>query len=503
MHQIKKGIIYIACCLFMGSSAFAQEKTDYFVYIQNEKSQPFYLKYKGQVISSSPKGYIILSKMEQGESVPVTVGFPKNEHPEQSFLLKVNRRDQGLLLKNGEEGFALYDLQSFAVTRAGEGLVAKQKKTDDPVAAEVAAANTEAFKEVGTDVTKVGDVATNQPETPKKADAAPPKAKGNFASALDRVVVDGRDEVIPEEKPEMVAAPVKEEVIEPAAPTEKLSKKQQRKNRKKATSLSEEEQAILASVLDDERKAAEQEASDETAAQEKVKEEKGAEEEAVVKEEKPELVLPAEEVPVAKKEKKSKKKTSTKDPEFIEFGEESAAAVTTGAAVATEAAVEKKPSARDLKRQKRKEAREASESEAIDSAVQQTETPVEEIKEKPRKKQKVEEETPATGETAKMANSDCAKSLEVDEFRKLMRKMSGQKNEDNMIDVFRKGIKGVCVSTDQVRSLVQLLDQESYRYQLLDIAYPKTVDAENFSSLSSVLKQDYYVERFKAMLRKK
>jgi hypothetical protein len=503
MHQIKKGIIYIACCLFLGSSVFAQEKTDYFVYIQNEKSQPFYLKYKGQVLSSSPKGYIILSKMEQGESVPVTVGFPKNEYPEQSFLLKVNRRDQGLLLKNGDEGFALYDLQSFAITRAGEGLVAKQKKTEDPVAAEVAAANTEAFKEGVTEVAKVEDVPSGQAEGPKNADTAKPKAKGSFASALDRVVVDGRDEVIPEEKPEMVAAPVKEEIVESAAPAEKLSKKQQRKNRKKNAVLSDEEQAILAGVLDEERKAAEQEASDETAVQEKVKEEKVAEGDVVVKEEKPALILPAEEAPVAKKEKKSKKKAAAKDPEFIEFGEEGAAATTSGAAVATEAVTEKKPSARDLKRQKRKEAREASESEAIDTAVQQTETAVEEIKEKPKKKQKADEETPAIDETPKMVNSDCVKSLEVDEFRKLMRKMSGQKNEDNMIDVFRKGIRGVCVSTEQVRSLVQLLDQESYRYQLLDIAYPRTFDAENFGALSNVLKQDYYVERFKAMLRKK
>ncbi|MCK7559539.1 DUF4476 domain-containing protein [Chitinophaga sedimenti] len=52
-----------------------------------------------------------------------------------------------------------------------------------------------------------------------------------------------------------------------------------------------------------------------------------------------------------------------------------------------------------------------------------------------------------------------------------------------MLDVFRKGVRGVCVSTDQVRSLVQLLDEESNRYELLDIAYPKTYDAENFADL--------------------
>ncbi|UYQ93430.1 hypothetical protein MKQ68_25445 [Chitinophaga horti] len=223
MHQLKKTIICVLCCLFIGGSLAAQDKANYFVYIQNEKSAPFYLKYKGKVLSSSPKGYIILPKMEQGDAVPVTVGFPKNEYPEQTFLLKVSRRDQGLLLKNtGEEGFALYDLQTFGVTRPGEGLVAKEKKQDDVVATEVAATNAEAFKEgsesTDTAVKEVVSTESPAPEKPVKKPAAAPK--GAFASALDRVVVDGRDEVIPEEKPEMVVAPVKEEVV--PAPAEKL-----------------------------------------------------------------------------------------------------------------------------------------------------------------------------------------------------------------------------------------------------------------------------------------
>ncbi|MCK7559537.1 hypothetical protein MKQ70_33050 [Chitinophaga sedimenti] len=278
MHQIKKRIIYALCCLFIGGSLSAQDKTNYFVYIQNEKSQPFYLKYKGQVLSSSPKGYIILPKMEQGDAVPVTVGFPKNEYPEQSFLIKVNRRDQGLLLKNtGEEGFALYDLQTFNITKAGEGLMAKEK---DPVAAEVAAGNAEALQGAGAgDTTAAEVVQAPVAEEPKKAEApTPPKPKGAFAAALDRVVVDGRDDKIPEEKPEMVVAPVKEAPV--LAPTEKLTKKQQRKAKRKAASLSDEEQEILTAVLDDERKQVETEAAEGVVADEK----KAAAEEVVVEE---------------------------------------------------------------------------------------------------------------------------------------------------------------------------------------------------------------------------
>lgn len=480
MSPIKKRIIYLMFCLFVGGSAYAQDKSSYFVYIQNEKSQPFYLKYKGKVLSSSPKGYIILPKIEQGESIPVTVGFPKNEYPEQTFLLKVNRRDQGLLLKNtGEKDFALYDLQTFGVTRAGEGLVVKEK---EPAKTEEVA--TAATMDSATETTATESTGTVATEEPKKADPAPARAKGKFASALDRVVVDGRDEAIPEEKPEMVAAPVKEEAA-PVAPAEKLTKKQQRKNRKKNNTLSEEEQALLASVLEEERKVAEQEATEDAAA--KAKEEPVKTEEVKAEEVKTEEVKPEE--PIVKKEKKPAKKKSAKDPDFIEFGAEGAQATTTAAADEVV-----KPSAKELRKQKRREVREARAAEEIDSVVQVTEEVPAVVEETSKKKKE---------EADRIGNSDCVKTLEVADFRKLMRKMSGEKNEDAMLDAFRKGIRGVCVSTEQVRSLVQLLDEEPNRYQLLDMAYPRTYDAENFSTLSGVLKQDYYQERFKAMLRKK
>ncbi|HEU4554315.1 MAG TPA: DUF4476 domain-containing protein, partial [Chitinophaga sp.] len=63
----------------MAGQLFAQEK-QYFVYIQNEKPQPFYVKYNGKVLSSSERGYIILSELPAG-TMPITVGFPRNEAP--------------------------------------------------------------------------------------------------------------------------------------------------------------------------------------------------------------------------------------------------------------------------------------------------------------------------------------------------------------------------------------------------------------------------------------
>jgi len=42
---------------------------------------------------------------------------------------------------------------------------------------------------------------------------------------------------------------------------------------------------------------------------------------------------------------------------------------------------------------------------------------------------------------------------------------------------------------------------ESGKYKFFDEAYLYTSDVENFSALQSELKDDYYINRFKAMLK--
>ncbi len=114
MQSIKLKLWYLACCLFIATGLSAQDAS-YFVYIQHEKQQPFYVKLDGKVLSSSVKGYVILPKMEAGK-IPVTIGFPKGGAPEQQFTIRLaGNRDYGYLLKNtGDEDWALYDLQTFA-----------------------------------------------------------------------------------------------------------------------------------------------------------------------------------------------------------------------------------------------------------------------------------------------------------------------------------------------------------------------------------------------------
>src|ERR1700712_5423469 len=88
----------------------ARAQQTYFVYLQTENSQPFYVKINNKVVSSSPAGYMILPKLADGD-YKVSVGFPRKEFPEENFQILVDKKNEGFLLKNfGEKGWGLFNM---------------------------------------------------------------------------------------------------------------------------------------------------------------------------------------------------------------------------------------------------------------------------------------------------------------------------------------------------------------------------------------------------------
>lgn len=485
MDRFKLKLLYLFCCLLVSSGLAAQDASSYFVYIQHEKQLPFYVKLEGKMLSSSVKGYVILPKLPQGK-VPVTIGFPKSEAPEQSYTLRLTgQRDYGFLLKNtGDNDYALYDLQTFATLKSGgAALVLQENVTVTRISSEGSTAEEkELMNNVQADV---------EAALAKKADTVIPRKKGSFAEALDKVVTDDRPEDMPLEAPKPKPVPVV--VADPAPVVEEVvpvttKKPKGRKNRKEREALTEEEKSLLSSVMEDEKKAA----ADEALAAAPVVEVDSA---VVVDS----AVAVIEDAPVvAKKERKPKKKKGQSEPEFIDFDNTTAPAAAPVAEKAAEVVTENAPpeeelsakEIREAKRQKRREEKEAAEraafvKDSIANAEFNTSTPVEEKK-----------------PSIKMVNSDCEKVLEVDAFRKLLRTMNGKKSDEDMVDAFRKGTRSVCVSTEQIRALTQLISTEENRYQLLDAAYARTYDTQNFSTLGDLLKEDYYKGRFKAMIKR-
>lgn len=101
-----------------------------------------------------------------------------------------------------------------------------------------------------------------------------------------------------------------------------------------------------------------------------------------------------------------------------------------------------------------------------------------------------------------MINSDCKKMASEDDFIKLRKKMIGENNDDDMITVARKTFKTRCFTTEQVKNLAVLFLKDDGRYRLFDAAYPFISDTGNFGTLESMLTEEYYTNRFKALITK-
>ena len=79
--------------------------------------------------------------------------------------------------------------------------------------------------------------------------------------------------------------------------------------------------------------------------------------------------------------------------------------------------------------------------------------------------------------------------------------MAGENNDNNMVSEAGKVFKTKCFSTAQIKNLSTLFLTDEFKYKFFDAAYQHVSDSENFASLQSELKEEYYINRFKAMLR--
>lgn len=110
-------------------------------------------------------------------------------------------------------------------------------------------------------------------------------------------------------------------------------------------------------------------------------------------------------------------------------------------------------------------------------------------------------EKPAT-EPALSINAVCKETATIDDFMKLRKKMASQKTDENMIITAKKVFVTRCFSTEQVGNLSVLFLSDAGRYGFFDAAYPYISDAAQFGSLISKLSEEYYINRFRAMIRK-
>lgn len=162
---------------FVGFGQGYQVQSKYFVYLQTEPAQPFYIKINGQQISANASGYLILPQLKDGD-YKLTVGFPDSKTAEQRFDFKIDSKDKGYLIKDyGNDGWGLFDLQTMAVQKAlkGNDEVVTAKTTPPAPRAEPQKETVPA--EGVSDFTKVLSQAANDPSLLEKPKPQPVEEK--------------------------------------------------------------------------------------------------------------------------------------------------------------------------------------------------------------------------------------------------------------------------------------------------------------------------------------
>jgi hypothetical protein len=99
-------------------------------------------------------------------------------------------------------------------------------------------------------------------------------------------------------------------------------------------------------------------------------------------------------------------------------------------------------------------------------------------------------------------NSACKNVASDDDVVRLRRKMALQANDEKMINEAKKVFRSNCLTTSQVKSLSTLFMSDEGRYKFFDASYEHIADAEVYSSLQTEFIDPYFINRFKAMLRK-
>jgi hypothetical protein len=404
------------------SSLVASSQKVYFIYLQAESEQPFYIKMNDKVQSSSASGYLILSKLHDS-TYSFSIGFPQGKWPEMNYSVTMNKKDHGFLIKNfGEKGWGLFNLQTLAIQMPSSGVAAL------PEAGKTETKEVSAFTEM---LSKAAD------DPSLKEKSVQPKVEEKKAE----VVVAETEKVQPVAKlAEVPLVEKKEEVVAPK-PLEVIAvdKKEETVSVKPAEIIEEKKEIVRTEQVEEYKMSAITKRSESSTtegfglvyidsypsgAYDTIR-----------------LLIPNPKpaVPVIKETPKEDRKMLDMPVEVVIKPEEKA--------------VETKPV-------------------------------VEEVK-----------------TIAPVSKKGCAEIATEADFFKLRKAMAAVETDDDMIREANNYFKAKCFVTAQIKNLGALFLTDEGKYKFFDAAYIRSADPENFSSLQTELKDEYFINRFRAMLR--
>jgi hypothetical protein len=423
---------------FQFLSFVSQAQLSHFIYLQTDNKQPFYIKYNSKIISSTASGYVILSKLNDG-IINFSIGFSQSNELEQKFALTIDKTEKGYLIKNfADKGWALFDLQSAAITYAQTNQVPSSTTNstittppaNDPFANMLSAVTQDSTVKNVTvkkeDKPVVIDTPKLQPpvvkiDTPKKEEVV--TSNQEETNKQENIVQQPKSDTPKTQEP-LVQQPV---VQEPkwTAPSKTPVQRLRRFDSKEGSDLVFEV-AESNEVRDTIR--------------------------IFITADSSAIAPPAPEI-------KQEEPQQNKDTVAVEPLPQSPLNIL--------------PKKEDVK---------------VDSPLVKKEEPKTEIK------------TETVIKPAVIPNSNCKEEATEDDFLKLRKRMAAQNKEDAMVNEAKKVFKSKCFSTAQLKNLAVLFLTDEWRYRFYDAALPFVSDFGSFKSLGDTISEEYYKKRFQALL---
>ena len=483
----------ILCLLFSVTCFVASSQKVYFVYIQTESDQPFFVKMNEKVNSSTGSGYLILSKLHDS-SYNFSVGFPQNKWPEQNFSVAVNKKDHGYLLKNfDEKGWGLFDLQTLAVQMPVKGntkndALVKTENKNVSVFTDILskAADDPSLKEKP--VQSVVDEKKPETDTPQVVKKEEPKVQAKEPVVTKPVEVIEKPVVKKEEPKVEVKEPV---VTKPVEIIEKpVVKKEEPKVEVKEPLVTKPVEVMEQPVAKKDMSAVAEEPKVETKEQ-VIPKPVEVIEHPVVKEETKSIVVEGYKKSVVTKQSES----STTEGVGIVFLDN----YQNGSQDTIRLII---PNPKPVVVAAKEEPKEEKKFLDITSEVPKAEEKKPQVvAQEGIKNMEPKNEMKEVSVIKPLAKNNCLDVAGESDFLKLRKKMAATETEEGMISEAKKYFKIKCFTVAQVKNLGALFLNDAGKYNFFDAAYSYVADTENFSSLQNELKEEYYINRFKAMLR--
>lgn len=444
---MKKLLLFI---LFCTSILAASAQGEYYIYLQSENNQPFYVKTLDKIWSSSPEGYILLPNL-QDSVYSYIIGFPRDGTKESKFSITLNGNDKGYIIKAGENGMVLWDLQNATTLRPEKNKVENNftyiQRTDafSALLARAAQDTTLLYEAVAVK-RDVAAVDTKPEETIEVNTPAP--LNGDSASGPVQEMTasnEGKQDTVKAETAKAeTGLPSKEETKQDDIALKAVEpEKKERQVPHDSTAIVEppvistntrdKDSVISVSTTPDDYKRSVVKKHGESSTSEGfglVFHDKTGEGTDTIR-----LLIPNPKYVIA-----SPDTAAARDSQFF------------------------LPVNKD----------------SLQKGATDVKVPVVAV--------------------SMVPASTCKSIASEKDFFKLRLNMASRTTDEDMVSEAKKGFKSRCYTTEQIKNLSALFLTAAGKYLLFDAAYSHVSDRENFSSLQSQIKDDYYLRRFKALI---